>query len=470
MSVKKQRSAQGAGTEATGLRAIFANAGVLLGGKGANALLSLGYLAAAGRALGAEQFGLLVLIHGYAQAVSDLSKFQSWQVVLHYGHPPREAGEIGQVQRVLRFSTLLDGLSAVLGVLVAWAGIIWFGHWLDWPDSARHAAMFYVTSIIFMVNSTPIGLLRLIDRFDLLALRSGGGGLSRFIGAMSCWWLGLGLEGFLVAWYCATLLSFSAMGWTFWRQLRLQGLLKGWSWFSGPLTREFPGIWKFVWSTNIGLTLSMASSRLPLLIVGSLLGAADAGLYRVAKQFADGISQPAKLIVVALYPQMVRQRDQWRELERMSIRLAAICGGVSTAVLLPVALLGGAVLALVLGEPFREGGTVLTLLAAGAVIGVWGLPLEPLMISTGRASTAAKARFVALMVQLPLLYVLTARWDLAGAGLAAVAGALAVFVVQMVPVWRWLRAQRAASALLEVPSAPPGDDAVPDPAAAGRPR
>jgi len=49
------------------------------------AVTSLATLAFAGRSLGVELFGLLILIHAYVDAASNLTKFQSWQLVVRYG-------------------------------------------------------------------------------------------------------------------------------------------------------------------------------------------------------------------------------------------------------------------------------------------------------------------------------------------------------------------------------------------------
>jgi O-antigen/teichoic acid export membrane protein len=440
--------------EKDSLRAIFGNAGVLLGGKGFNALLSLGYLAAAGRALGAEQFGLLVMVHAYALAISDLSKFQSWQVVLHYGHAPYTQGRLHDLQRVLRFSTLLDVISAVAGLLLAWAGIALFGDWLNWPPSLQGPACWYMTSIVFMVNTTPTGVLRLIDRFDLLALRSSGGSLVRFVGALVCWWLDGGLGAFMIAWYLATVSAFAGLVGSCGRQVARLGLLTGFQPFKGPLTEGFPRIWRFVWSTNLGLTLSIASSRLPMLLVGGLLGPAEAGMFRVAKQLADGIGKPAKLIVVALYPELVRKRDDWRHLVQLSRRIAWVCGGVSTGLLTIVAVIGGPALGLIVGPEFREGGTVLTLLAASAVFGIWGLPLEPLLISVGGAGSVVRARLIVLSMQLPLFYLLTRHFGLVGAGSAAIFHSVSTLVALYVPVLRWYRRKRAVESSADAGEAP----------------
>jgi len=429
------------------LRSIFTNAGVLLSGKGFNALLSLGYLAFAARALGVESFGVLVLVHVFAQAVSDISKFQSWQVVLHHGHGPLERGEIEPLQRVLRFSFTLDLFSAVVGVLIAITGVLFFGDWLNWPQASRGAAIAYMTSIAFMVTSTPTGVLRLLDRFDLLALRSGGGGLTRFIGAGLGWWLHAGLNEFLLIWYLANLTGFVTLFGSALRQLWVRGLLTRFPLFGGPIAPPIPNIWRFVFSTNFNVTLGMAFSRLPTLAIGGLLGPAQAALFRVANQFAGAVNKPAKMVVPAMYPELVRMRasKDWRGLRAVSLKISLACGSVATLMVVIVAFAGGPVLELVMGPEFREASTVLTLIATSSAISIWGLPLEPLLISINKAGTVLILRSLVTMACLPLIYWFALMWGLVGVGCAAIVTSLAMLCIQLLPIYFWFRKRERKS-------------------------
>ena len=112
---------------------VMRNAALLIGGRATNALLSLAALAVAARGLGLAQFGVLVLIQSFAESVSDVVKFQSWQTVLHFGAKPLNDGRVLDLQRVLRFTVVLDLLGSVVGVIVGIAGAAVVGPWLNWP-------------------------------------------------------------------------------------------------------------------------------------------------------------------------------------------------------------------------------------------------------------------------------------------------------------------------------------------------
>lgn len=64
---------------------VLRNAGLLLTGRVATGVLNLAILSIAARALGAQDFGLIVLVQTYVQTITAVATFQSWQAVIRYG-------------------------------------------------------------------------------------------------------------------------------------------------------------------------------------------------------------------------------------------------------------------------------------------------------------------------------------------------------------------------------------------------
>ncbi|MCX7062717.1 MAG: lipopolysaccharide biosynthesis protein [Gammaproteobacteria bacterium] len=427
------------------LRQILGNAGILLGGKALNGVLSLGATAIAARALGVDQFGVLVLVHAYIQTIGEIAKFQSWQALLQYGTAPLDAGRISEFQRVLRFSLLLDVLSGVGGVVIALIGVLLVGSALGWTAETAPTVAVYSLVIVFMVSATPTGALRLLDRFDLLAWQSAIDSWVRVIGAAVAWKLGAGLATFLAIWFVGQVVAFVFLFGAAWRTLRARGALDGFRLrASGSLTDGFPGLWSFVWSTNLNSTLALAFTHVSTLMVGALLGARDAALFRVAKQLGDAVAKPAKLIVPALYPELARlaaAQDIVR-LRRLVWQLALAAGGAASVLLLIAASIREPALRLIVGEEFVPAKDVLLWLLGASVVSLWALPLEPLLMSTGSAGAAFRMRLLVTIVYLPILYLATVNGGLTATGAASVIGALLLFLGQLWLVLRWYRRPR----------------------------
>jgi O-antigen/teichoic acid export membrane protein len=430
-----------------GFHRIIRNASVLLGGKAANAVLSLAHTAIAARALGVQDFGILILIHAFASAVADCVEFQSWQAVLHFGVQPLASGARSLLQRVIRFSLMLDLLSGIAGVLIGGAIVLFLQPLMAWPEAVRPLALAYCLCIAFRVMATPTGVLRLLDRFDLLAGQSAMASLVRLIGSLGVWLLGGRLASFLGVWFAAEAVACFALFGLAWHELRRQGHLHGFRWWDGPLTADLPGIWRFSWTTNLNSALTLAFGHVGVLVVGSALGPAGAALYRIARQVANAVAKPAQLALPALYPELARL---WRDraigdLYRLTLQTAASAGGMATALLLLAMVAGAPLLDLVAGPAFRSAAPLMLWLLAAAVIGIWSLPLEPLLISTGQASAAVWVRAGVTLLYLPLLFLFLEKLGLIGAGYVTVIATALLSVIQLILVLRRSRYLRGAA-------------------------
>src|SRR3989440_11753589 len=75
-------------------RSLLRNSSYLAASRVVAAIASVATLALCAHGLGVLLFGMLILIASYARAVSGLSKFQSWQLIVRYGarvlHGPSE--------------------------------------------------------------------------------------------------------------------------------------------------------------------------------------------------------------------------------------------------------------------------------------------------------------------------------------------------------------------------------------------
>jgi O-antigen/teichoic acid export membrane protein len=406
------------------LRRVVLNAGKLLGGRSVNAVISLGYLALAARGLGVTAFGVLVLIHAFAQFLGDVVKFQSWQTLIHYGAAPLHNDDTRRFQQVLRFTLVLDGASCVVGIVVGVVGAFLFSGRLGWTADQAPAAAAYVLSVAFMVSATPLGLLRLFDRFDVLAGQAALVSLVRLAGCVIAWALHAPLAAYLLAWAAGTAVGFAYLFAASYGELRRRGLLAGFSW-RGGLADDLPGVWRFAWSTNLNTTLDVAFTHIVTLAVGAFVGPAQAGFWRMGRQVADAIAKPAKLLTPALYPELARLRvaEGEAQMARLALQVGLMTGGFSAVIVAVAAFAGGPLLTLVMGPAFAPAAELMTWQVAAAAIGIFALPLEPMLVSQGRPGAALRVRLVVSLAFLASLTLLIGQWGARGAAIGLVAAA-----------------------------------------------
>jgi O-antigen/teichoic acid export membrane protein len=284
-------------------RLLLRNSSFLAAAQGVSALSGIVTSAFTGRALGVEMFGMLVLISSYAQLISGISGFQSWQMVVRYGGRALAVDEREAFKQSVGFALGLDLLSGVFGMaagmalLPLLAGVFGIG--------SRHLgeALLFCTLIPTMSAATPEGTLRSLGRFDLIAQQGGGCSLLRAVLVGIAWSVSASFGAFVLIWYGTSLCG----GLWLWilaiRELRARDLLTG----IRPtlLPRSLQGAWRFGIYANLSTTLLSGARLLTPLIVGGMLGPGAAGLYRVASGAANAVRKPADLLLKAYYPQIV---------------------------------------------------------------------------------------------------------------------------------------------------------------------
>ena len=98
---------------------IYANLVRLLGGKAASAVLGLGYMVIATHALGPVDYGVLVLVHGFAMTVGGIVEFPGWHAIVRYGAQALAEDDHPRLMRLLRFAALVEGAGGVASIVAA---------------------------------------------------------------------------------------------------------------------------------------------------------------------------------------------------------------------------------------------------------------------------------------------------------------------------------------------------------------
>jgi O-antigen/teichoic acid export membrane protein len=274
--------------------------------------------------------------------------------------------------------------------------------------------------------------MRLFDDFAALARQTALVALVRLVGCALAYGLHGRLEGFLLAWAAGQVAGFVYLTAVTLRAVRRRGLDQGFRWF-GPLSKGLPGVWRFAWSTNLSATLDVALTHVATLMIGGLSGPTQAAYWRLGRQVADALAKPARLIVQALYPELARMRAAGDEagMWRLARRIGVLGGALGAVLLALSALFGPALLTLVLGKAFAPAAAVMTWQVAAVVVGIFALPLEPMLIAFGKAASTALVQVVVGGVFLAALPWLMHRFGLQGAGaglLAAEFGLAAGFL------------------------------------------
>lgn len=425
----------------------FRNAGVLALGRVAQAVLALATIALATRALGVEMFGVLVFVHALAVTIAHLARFQIWQAILRYGAQALEMGDTPRLQRLICFALGLEAVAAAAGTVLM---IVLAGPLLDLSGMDAGLAdmvRLYGLCVPFMVlSSVPLGVLRLYERHDLLSWQSVIMPAIRFAGVLALFWAGAGVAGFIALWFASVIIARSVQGGMALSVLKAKGGLAGFriSWPAADNREE--GLWRFALGTQLASSLNITTLQLGTLLAGILLGPAAAGIYRLAQQVADILVKPVnKLLVPAISPDMawMSARRDWSGRAAMVAKSMGLAGALAVAFFLILIFAGEWVLTLIGGAGFAPAYPVLLALAGAGVVQAATFPLEPMLTGAGHMRAVVTSRAAAFLVYISGIGVLTDRFDVLGAGLAAVLYAFVTALLAGVFALRLFRAARS---------------------------
>jgi O-antigen/teichoic acid export membrane protein len=421
-------------------RSLLKNTSYLAVSKVVSAIAGIATLAFAGRGLGLVQFGLLVLIASYAQAASGLTKFQSWQLIIRYGGAALTSGDSATFKRSVGFGLGLDMTSGFIGMAAAIMLLPLIGPWTGMDGALVPVAMIYCLLVPTMGAATPIGILRALDRFDLIGWQGTVTPICRSILAGIGWWQGWPLPAFVAAWFATDLLGDLYLWFLAGREMKRKEMLRG----IRPTLRPkgLPGAWPFAIQVNVHSSLMSAWGPVARVIIGGLLGPASAALYRVASSLADSAQKPADLLAKAYYPEVVRMDFQSKHPWRLMLRGTAMVAAFGAVAVVVVLLLGKWILATLFGPDFVPAYPVLLVLIGIPLLWTIGFPLMPMLYALDRPDAPLKARAVGTLVYLAIVAPLCWRFDTAGAAMALLAGNLVIVTLLMVQLRRQYRKVR----------------------------
>lgn len=377
---------------------IFVNIAWLLGGKGFAAICSVTYLVILARTLGTKGFGHFSLITGTAQALSSLAGFQTWRVVVRYGVSYVHKQDWDRFGRLVMFCGLMDVLGAICGCLLAWVLIYGFGSQLSLNPAYVEIAFVYSCMVLWALTSTMTGVLRTLDRFDLMMYVETVPMVSRLIAALGIWWWGPNVYRFLIAWAIIGLIE-ALVYWAVARRLAPQAINLRNLRNCFKATTENPDLRRFCSVTYAGGTLDALTSQGPLLIVGAYLGTTSAGLYRLASQLAQSLSKLSTLLTRAVYPEVTRTHFTagYSDFRKLAQRISLMAGGAGLFVVTVALVAGSQILSLIGGPQFAGGAAILVGLAVAASFDLASVAFEPVLHSTGRARLSLAARLMAVI-------------------------------------------------------------------------
>ncbi|QGG47309.1 oligosaccharide flippase family protein [Heliorestis convoluta] len=313
---------------------LLKNAGTLLSGNIIASVMGLLTLIITARTLGPEAFGILVLIQTYILVVDGLMNFQSWQAMIKFGTDFNENQEVDLFKAMIKYVLLIDVLTAIIATILAITMIKVIGPFINIDENVYHYVMLFSFVILFHVSGVPIAILRMFNKFKLLAFQAVLTSLIKLIGVIILFITESELLGFVIVWVITDIAGHILLQYLGFRELKKRNLSNILDIRINLLKGYIKNIWTFIITTNLNSSIRMSTRQLDILIVGSILGNHAVGLYKVAKQFSSVLSRLADPLYKAIYPQLTKLYTQKKLLDFKNLIIQS-----SALVFIPVMIL-----------------------------------------------------------------------------------------------------------------------------------
>ncbi|WP_336797886.1 lipopolysaccharide biosynthesis protein [Erwinia aphidicola] len=417
-------------------RTILRNAAYLASSNALSALLGLVALSCAGKGMSTQMFGVLVVIQAYAKGISDVIKFQTWQLVVKYGATAVDNKNIRQFRDVISFSFALDIASGAIAVVAGMLLLPLLAHSLGLERQSLWLAILYCTLIPSLAASTPTGILRAVNRFDLIAIQQAVRPLLRAAGSVISYLGDLGFAGFIITWYASNLIGGVLYWWFAARELRRRNIHHALRPRLFAPASRLAGAWSFVWTTNFAHSIWSARNSCSTVLVGIVLGPAAAGLFKIATTFFDATGSPAKLMEKSFYPEVMRLDPRSSQPWLLGLKSACLAGGIGVLVALLVMVVGKPVISSVFGEQYLQAYHLIEIMLGAIVVSMLGFPQESLLFMAGKQRVFLVAQTLSSASYIALLIVLSHFLGVSGAAYAYLAGQCLDVLLSFIPTLR----------------------------------
>jgi O-antigen/teichoic acid export membrane protein len=285
--------------------------------------------------------------------------------------------------------------------------------------------MAYSTILLTPGVGSASGLLRLNNRFDIGGRQMTIAPTLRFLGVVIAWALGAPIEIFVAIWGTAYVAENVYLLWQAKHKYRKQinqSLVD--SSLKSASLKDFHGLRHFLWVTYWQSNIDLLPKHLTTLLVGHLLGPAEAGLLRLAREIASALSRPALLIRQVVFTDLTRAWNEGSAAFEMVAYRTAFLGGALGLVFVALSYLFGEYLLLsLLGPEFIAAKNVLTLMLLAATLDLATSPLLSGLYAMGHAMKTLRITMASTALYLLMFVLLTRQFGLIGAGLATSVGA-----------------------------------------------
>lgn len=399
---------------------LFLNTGKLLGANGIAIILGFIATALTARLLGPENYGIFALALVYQVTISRLVSFNGWQALIKYGAECLHRDDLPGLRQLIKIGFCVDIGTAVFGAGLALFLSDFVVYFLGWQQNIRPLLLLSSVTLLFSWNGTPVGLLRLYNRFEILGGIAVFSALVRLAGVGWCLLTSQDVVGFILIYVLST-----SIGQLFQTIVSLWVCSKNGvgNFIFEPVTdisKKFPGIWDYIWTTNFHSSIRMLTREADEIFIAGLTDPLAFGLFKIAKQFSRLFSMLIDPLTQSIYPELTRlwvsgdKRIFLSIIKRTTFFVSSIAIGIWFAFVLS----GNWLVVFVFGTAYRDAYSIAVVYMLALILSLSTFSIHPTMLAIGRPRVALAILMVATCVYFAVLFFLLGLMGIIGAAIS----------------------------------------------------
>ena len=151
---------------------LIKNVTTVIVGNGGSSIINFVVTCVMIRAVGNTDYGVFLLALQYMNLIDGVVNFQSWAGVIKYGSEAIVEKREDKLAAIFKSGFIIDIATAGLGSIIALLILPTVANFMHWDSNLVLLAALFSVEILFHLEGTSIGILRLYDKFKLTAIQS----------------------------------------------------------------------------------------------------------------------------------------------------------------------------------------------------------------------------------------------------------------------------------------------------------
>ena len=253
--------------------------------------------------IGDYRNGVFVLAQSYMTIIDGLINFQSWQAVIKYGSEYIEQKDNASLASIIKMGMLVDIITAILGMIVAVLILPFVSQLLNWSSELQICALVFSIEILFHFSGASIGVLRLYDKFNYVAVQKIVVAFLKLLAVLGYYLLGGHQLVYLaISYVCASIIGHILLTVLSFYAIQKSGRFTVRALLAADTKGYRKKFWDFALWTNLTSSIDIPVKQLDVFILSSI-SMEIVSVFKVFKQIGNVLVQLSIPISQAIMPQ-----------------------------------------------------------------------------------------------------------------------------------------------------------------------